>query len=68
MVSEFKASNHCVLERGHPFSPSLDRIHSGRGYDTDNVKVCWLIENLAKNSWSEDVVVEFAKRKLGIPV
>lgn len=66
MIAKFKAENYCVLERGHPFSPSLDRIDSSRGYHADNVRVVWLIENYAKNNWHEGVVVEFAKRKLGL--
>ena len=32
----------------------------------ENVIVCWQIENYCKNSFSEDDVIEFCKRKLGL--
>ena len=47
--------------RARPFSPSLDRLHSEKGYTKDNVRVvCW-IYNAAKGSWTHDDVVKLAK-------
>lgn len=47
--------------RFQPWSPSVDRIDSSRGYTQDNCRVvCW-IYNMAKSEWSDDVVMTFAK-------
>ena len=36
-----------------PFSPSIDRIDSERGYVAGNVRIVCLIANLAMNTWGE---------------
>ena len=64
----FCENNYHVLATRHPFMPSLDRIDSSQGYTLGNVRVVWLIENLARNLFTDDQVIEFCRRKLGIPV
>lgn len=67
MVDDFCKKNYCELSlKKHPFKPSIDRIDSSKGYSIDNVRICWLIENLCKNTFSEEDVIEFCKRKLGL--
>lgn len=67
IVKDFCEKNYCVLSsEKNPFKPSLDRIDNFKGYTKENVIVCWQIENYCKNSFSEDDVIEFCKRKLGL--
>lgn len=67
MVEEFCDNNyHSVSLQKHPFKPSIDRIDPTKGYTKDNIRICWLIENLCKNTFSEEEVIEFCKRKLGL--
>ncbi len=49
-------------DKGNPWKPSLDRIDSSKGYFKGNVRYIVCIANLCKNSWSDDVVVEFCQR------
>ena len=44
-----------------PNRASLDRIDSTKGYEKDNIQFVSLISQYAKNGWSEDVLLEFAK-------
>lgn len=39
-----------------PYSPSIDRINSKKGYTPDNVRVVCVAANLAMNEWGEDVL------------
>jgi hypothetical protein len=66
LIKQFCKENYYTLEPQSPFRPSVDRIDSSKGYTKDNVRIVWFIENLAKNSWTDDVVMEFCKRKLGL--
>jgi len=46
----------------HPFTPSLDRIDSTKGYTRDNVLVvCWIV-NSFKNEYGYDVVKYVAEK------
>lgn len=40
----------------NPWAPSLDRVDSKGGYTLDNVEITSLWWNLAKNSWSAEIV------------
>lgn len=67
LVSDFCENNHHVITlKKNPFKPSLDRIDNAKGYTTDNVVICWQIENYCKNTFAEEDVIEFCKRKLGL--
>lgn len=67
IVAEFCSNHYHVLTSDkHPFKPSLDRIDSNGGYTADNVVVAWQIENYCKNTFTNDDVIEFCKRKLGL--
>lgn len=69
LVCEFCQHNHFELTaQKSPFQPSLDRIDSSKGYEIGNVRIVWLIENYAKNTFTEEQLIEFCKRKLGLPV
>ena len=65
-VSEFCSSHYHVIATRHPFRPSLDRLDHRRSYTTDNVRVVWLIENYARNTFTEEQLIEFCQRKLGL--
>jgi len=47
-----------------PFGPSLDRVDSSKGYTQDNTRVVVVIANLAKNSWTAEIVKKFASALL----
>jgi hypothetical protein len=67
VITEFEAfcnNNYYETEAGSPFKPSVDRLDAKRGYTLDNVRVIWLIENLCRNTFTDDQVLEFCKRKL----
>ncbi len=67
IVQEFCDNNYHVLTTGKaPFKPSLDRIDNTKGYTRDNITVCWQIENYCKNTYTNEEVIEFCKRKLGL--
>ena len=65
-VREFRKNNFGSLVKGSPFMPSLDRIDGRLGYIKTNVRVVWVIENLARNRFTEEQLIEFCKRKLGL--
>lgn len=65
-VIEFCACNHYSLDANSPFRPSLDRIDNKFGYTPENVRIVWLIENYARNVFTDQQVIEFCQRKLGI--
>jgi hypothetical protein len=64
--SEFCRENYHTLGKKDPFKPSLDRQDNSQGYVQTNCKVVWMIENLARNTFAEEQVIEFCKRKLGL--
>lgn len=67
MVEDFCNSNyHIISTKKHPFKPSIDRIDPQKGYTKENTKICWMIENLCKNTFTENDVIEFCKRKLNL--
>lgn len=65
---EFCSTNYFQTTPRAPFRPSADRIDNSKGYTKDNVRICWLIENYCKNVFPESAVIEFCKRKLGLPL
>lgn len=44
----------------NPFSPSLDRKDSSRGYVRDNVDVVCFMYNCAKNRFTDEDVLRFS--------
>jgi hypothetical protein len=52
----------------HPFKPSIDRLDNNKGYTKDNIVLCSLMANFARNSLQEeewiDVVKKFKKELL----
>lgn len=67
MIKVFCENNyHSESTSKNPFKPSLDRIDSSNGYTKSNTKVCWMIENYCKNTFTDDEVIEFCMRKLGL--
>lgn len=50
-----------AFELTGPFMPSIDRLDSNAGYVKDNCRVVALIYNMAKSSWSDDIVYTMAK-------
>lgn len=66
MFKQFCATHHHAFGPRSPFRPSLDRIDNAKSYSIGNVRVCWLIENLARNVFTDAQVIEFCKRKLGL--
>lgn len=44
----------------HPYSPSIDRIDSSKGYTKDNCRIIVTIANYAKNEWNDEILYEFA--------
>lgn len=65
-IKEFCKTHYYSCEPKHPFKPSVDRLDNNKGYTKDNIKIVWLIENYCKNSFTDDDVIEFCKRKLGL--
>lgn len=62
LFEDFCKTNHHALSG--PFCPSIDRIDNARCYTLDNVRVIWRIENYARNVFTDEVVLEFCRRKL----
>lgn len=44
-----------------PFSPSIDRLDSSKGYTFGNSRMILHAENLFKNCWNDDVVILIAR-------
>ena len=40
----------------NPYTPSLDRIDSNRGYTKDNVRLILTCVNIALNEWGDEVL------------
>ena len=49
------------LASADPFSPSLDRMNSRKGYTRDNVRVVATAFNFAKGQWSLDIFEAIAR-------
>ena len=45
----------------HPFTASLDRINSTRGYRKGNVRFVCLLANYARNSYSDEELITFCR-------
>lgn len=56
----FEMSSGDGLKGRSPWSPSLDRIDSNKGYTQDNVQFVCLMYNLCKSTWAHNDVVVFA--------
>lgn len=46
-------------EPRHPFSPSIDRRDSTKGYTVENCRLVSLIANVALSNWGDDVLHRF---------
>jgi hypothetical protein len=44
----------------HPFMPTLDQVRPSGGYVFGNVRVVAFVYNLAKNSFTDDTVLQMA--------
>ena len=66
MVHEFCRLNHFSLIGKDPFKPSPDRIDNSKGYTKENTRIVWMMENYARSTFSDEQVIEFCKRKLGL--
>jgi len=44
----------CKTVKKDPFSPSIDRIDSAKGYTKDNVRLVCMVVNLALNEFGDD--------------
>jgi hypothetical protein len=53
---------HTTKNKSHPYSASLDRIDNSKGYIKGNVRFVSLIFNYARNTFSDDTVIEFCKK------
>jgi hypothetical protein len=49
------------MGENEPFAPSIDRIDSAKGYTPENSRMLLRAENLFKNEWSDEVVIQIAK-------
>lgn len=52
---------HSYTNMKHPYSASLDRIDNTKGYVKDNVRFVSLIFNYARNTFSDNEVIDFCK-------
>ena len=66
MVTDFCLNNYYEITPRSPFLPSLDRIDNEAGYTKENTRIIWLIENYARNIFSDSDVENFCRRKLGL--
>lgn len=66
LLLEFCTNNYHSWESSHPFKPSVDRIDSNKGYTLDNIQIVWAIENHCKNTYTNEIVLQFCKLKLKI--
>lgn len=65
MMIDFSKTHYCqITKKKAPFKPSIDRINCSKGYTPDNIRIVWLIENLCKNSFTEEDVIRFCELKL----
>jgi hypothetical protein len=48
----------------NPYSPSLDRIDSTKGYEPGNVRFVLFAINVGMNEWGLDVYIDVAKKAL----
>jgi len=53
-----------IGHRRNKYAPSLDRIDNSKGYTQNNVKVVIWFYNMAKNEYSHDELVSFARSLL----
>ncbi len=43
-----------------PWMPSIDRVHSGRGYTRENCRLVCVAANFAMNAWGQEVLHQLA--------
>ena len=53
-----------VYESNSPYTPSIDRIDSSKGYTKDNCQIVCNIYNFAKNIWDDETVKTMARALL----
>ena len=58
---ELRTHNYTLIEN-RPYQASLDRIDNTKGYIKGNVRFVALVFNYARNSFSDDQVIEFCKQ------
>lgn len=57
----FELSPNSMSCRSNPFQPSLDRIKTGGGYTTNNVRVTVFIYNVARSDFGDEAVMTLAE-------
>jgi transposase-like protein len=65
-MGAFTKAHYYETAPAAPFKPSVDRIDSAKGCTKDNVQIVWLIENYAKNRFTDADVLRFCRLKLGV--
>ncbi len=50
-----------TFTKANPWSPTIDRRDSAAGYTTENCRLVVWAYNAAKNTWSDEVVLELAE-------
>lgn len=53
---------HSNKEKASPYSASLDRIDNTKGYIRDNIRFVALIFNYARNTFSDEQVLQFCRQ------
>jgi hypothetical protein len=53
---------HTSKQKAGPYSASLDRIDNNKGYIRGNIRFVSLIFNYARNTFSDEQVLEFCKQ------
>jgi hypothetical protein len=54
-------NSETFIGRCGPYSPSIDRIDSSKGYTPDNCRmICWAL-NMGLSEWGEEVYLDIAK-------
>ena len=53
-----------IYEFNSPYTPSIDRIDSSKGYTKENCQIVCKMYNFAKNMWTDDDVLNMAKKLL----
>lgn len=61
-VTGVEFSNHKIgSSNRRPYTPSIDRIDSSKGYTLNNCRLVCVATNLAMNEWGEEVLVVLAR-------
>lgn len=51
---------HMGSKTRHPFQPSIDRIDSSKGYESENIRLVCLVVNFCMGQWGESVFYSVA--------